>query len=240
MNSWFSKFAAVMALAVSLSACAGMPQGVQNVMRNVAPIMQRSPEDDVRSAMDALNRGDAERARPLLQAALQQEPHNGAARRLLDEIDGDPRRQLGVRSRAYTVQPTDTMQNLAQRFAGDPLMFYALARYNNMAPNQLAAGQIIQIPDRGRPSATTASNSLRGALPVSPAPNTTPTAPVAAVPAAASTRANRLRLEGLERLNAGDADGAVTLLTQARSLDSANLAIQNDLLRAQRIQASLH
>jgi hypothetical protein len=57
--------------------------------------------------------------------------------------------------------------------------------------------------------------------------------------AALTQRANRLRLQGLERLNAGDAAGAVVLLTEARRLDDDNPAIQNDLLRAERIEASL-
>jgi hypothetical protein len=60
------------------------------------------------------------------------------------------------------------------------------------------------------------------------------------VTAETAARANRLRLQGLERLNAGDADAAVILLRQARGLDAANAAIQGDLNRAQRIQASLH
>jgi hypothetical protein len=52
-------------------------------------------------------------------------------------------------------------------------------------------------------------------------------------------RAGQLRLQGLQRLNTGDVNGAVTLLRQALSLDEGNPAIQRDLDRAVRMQASL-
>jgi hypothetical protein len=195
----------------------------------------QSAQERVHVAMGALDRGDEARARSLLNGALRQEPGNATAQRLLNEINEDPRRQLGQRSRAYTVRDGDTMTSLAERYLGDPLLFYALARYNNMAPNQLTAGQTIQLPDRGRPL----SASLRAPSTLN-APEAPPIAPpTAAASVGAATRANQLRLQGLERLNAGDADGAVALLGQAHAIDSGNSAIQDDLSRAQRIQASL-
>ncbi|MBC7768469.1 MAG: hypothetical protein H7124_06760 [Phycisphaerales bacterium] len=46
-------------------------------------------------------------------------------------------------------------------------------------------------------------------------------------------------MQGLQRLNTGDVGGAVTLLRQALALDASNPAIQRDLDRAVRMQASL-
>jgi len=219
--------AAAMLCAGALGACSALP--VHGALNGMTLPMQ-SAQDRVHAAMAALDRGDEAQAKTLLEGVLQQEPGNATAHRLLDEINIDPRSQLGQRNHAYVVRNDDTMSELAQRFLGDPLLFYALARYNNMAPDHLAAGQSILIPDRGRPA--------------SPPPalaSETPSAPPApTVSADVAQRANRLRLQALEHLNAGDADGAVNLLHSALALDSSNAAIQRDLLRAQRIQASLH
>jgi hypothetical protein len=167
---------------------------------------------------------------------LRQEPGNVTASRLLSEIDAEPQTLLGSRSHAYVVRDSDTMSDLAQRFLGDPLLFYALARYNNLAPNDLAPGSTIQIPDHGRTTPVAARPPASA-----PRPDAAPaTATAAPGNAADIARASHLRLQALEHLNAGDADTAVTLLRQARTLDTANPAIQSDLNRAQRIQASLH
>jgi len=219
----------------ALGACASVSQSLQNAVPRGAFGEAQSAQDRVHAAMELLDRGEQARARGLLESALREEPGNATAQRLIDEIDGDPRRVLGSRTRAYTVRENDTMTGLAERFLGDPLMFYALARYNNMVPNQLAPDQTIQVPDRARPvsastRAPTAASTLEAA-PVAPAPSD--------ASVSVATRANQLRLRGLERLNAGDADGAVALLGQAHAIDVGNSAIQTDLNRAQRIQASL-
>ncbi|MFZ2030094.1 MAG: LysM peptidoglycan-binding domain-containing protein [Vitreimonas sp.] len=213
-----------------------MSQSIENAIPRGAFGGEQSAQERVHAAMELLDRGEQARAHGLLESALRQEPGNATAQRLIAQIDGDPRRAVGSRTRAYVVRENDTMTGLAERFLGDPLMFYALARYNNMVPNQLAAGQTIQVPDRARP---TISASVRAPSP----PSASDTAPVAPPASAASAnvaaRASQLRLRGLERLNAGDADGAVALLGQAHAIDAGNSAIQSDLSRAQRIQASL-
>lgn len=232
------KLAVGLALAIAASACAGLPQRMQEALHATAIPGSQLAQDRVHAAMELLDRGEEARARSLLESALRQEPGNATAQRLLDEINVDPRRQLGERSYAYVVREADTMTSLAERFLGDPLLFYALARYNDIVPNQLTPGQTIRVPERAR---TTTSVSARA--PAANATNATsaaPAAPQSTVTAETAARANRLRLQGLERLNAGDADTAVILLRQARGLDAANAAIQGDLNRAQRIQASLH
>jgi Flp pilus assembly protein TadD len=52
-------------------------------------------------------------------------------------------------------------------------------------------------------------------------------------------RANQLRLQGLQQLNTGNVESAISLLRQAQALDSENPAIQRDLDRALRLQAAL-
>jgi Tfp pilus assembly protein PilF len=240
VNNRLGIVAAGLFLALSLGACASVPQALQG---GAALGSLHSAQDRVHGAIELLHRGEENRARSLLEAALRQEPGNVSARRLLEEIETDPVQQLGERSRAYVVRDTDTMTGLAERFVGDPLMFYALARYNHIVPNDLATGQTIRVPDHGRPAQTAAHappavTSNASVAPPSATPP--PAAPAATTTNAAAVRANRLRLRGLELLNAGDVDQAVAVLGQARALDANSSAIQNDLARAQRIQATLH
>jgi hypothetical protein len=199
----------------------------------------QSSESGVHRAMALLQRGEERRAKAQLEAVLDREPGNVTAQRLLREIQADPRELLGARAHDYVVREGDTMSGLAQDNLGDPLLFYALARYNDMAPAELRAGQTIQIPDRGRWAANARRQPNSPTPPGSPAAMQAPEQLGAAATSAGAQRANQLRLQGLQRLNTGDADGAVALLRQALALDSENPAIQRDLSRAQRIQASL-
>jgi hypothetical protein len=151
----------------------------------------------------------------------------------MEQLDSEPRALLGANARPYTVRPGETMSQIADRFLGDGLLFYALARYNDIeAPNQLAAGQTLMIPHR--PGVAPQVASTRDA-----APAETAVASAATVRSVDASRANQLRLQALQRLNTGQVDSAVALLRQAQSLDAGNPAIQRDLDRAVRLQASL-
>lgn len=193
-----------------------------------------TPRERVSLAIGLLDDGNDEQAAAELRAALEAQPNNRAAQRLLQQITDDPRTLIGDNARPHIVRAGETMSELADRYLGDPLLFYALARYNELeAPNQLSAGQRLMIPHR--PGVTVAS-----------APAPAETAPSPATPANAppprgidANRANQLRLQGLQHLNAGNVDSAVTLLRQAKMLDDANPAIQRDLDRALRLQAAL-
>jgi LysM repeat protein len=226
---------ALIAFGVCLaSACSHLPELPQLPGSVAAPQATPglSPRDRVRLAADQLDRGDAAHAEAELRAALEEQPNNSAAHRLLQQITDEPQTLLAGTARAYTVRQGDSMSALAERFQGDPLLFYALARYNNLAaPNQLSAGQRLMIPLR--PGLTAAS--------VSPSEGGTPPLSSAAIPLRGGDpdRANQLRLQGLQQLNTGHVDSAITLLRQAQSLDAGNSAIQRDLDRALRLQAAL-
>ncbi len=238
MNKRIQFAFATVLCAGALGACSAMPASVHGALASMTSPAQ-SAQDRVHAAMAALDRGEEAQAKAQLEAVLRQEPGNATARRLVDEINIDPRTQLGARNHSYVVRNDDTMSELAQRFLGDPLLFYALARYNNIVPDQLAAGQTILIPDHGRPApAPPAIAGLRSSTPVVSEAPSAPSVPMVSTNVA--QRANRLRLQALEHLNAGDADGAVNLLHAALALDGSNTAIQRDLLRAERIQTSLH
>jgi len=221
--------------ALAASACSHLPEMPRI---GAGPAMEAtpglSPRERVRVAAELLDSGDETRAELELRAALEEQPGNRRAERLLQQIVGDPRALLQGPDRAYVVRQGETMSELAQRFQGDALLFYALARYNDIdAPNQLAAGQRLMIPLRPGITATAAL------APTDSAPVEGPVAPAPAAPSEAANRANQLRLEGLRLLNTGQVDSAVPLLRRAQAMDPSNPAIQRDLDRALRLQAAL-
>lgn len=184
-----------------------------------------SARDRQKKAVDLLGTGQAAPARLELVALLAEQPANAVARKLLDQIDRDPKEMLGAASYPYKVRPGDSMSALADRLMGDALMFYGLARYNGIAdPSQMEVGRTLLIPGVPRK--------------VAPAPARTATA---AAPAAQRdpARAGRLRGQALELMNRGRIDQAVPLLRQALGLDPGNAVIQRDLDRAVRIQANV-
>jgi hypothetical protein len=234
-------------LAAAVSACSHLPQGgaatpsrPQAVTSSVAaapalaggtkgetPAGQPgTAREHVALALDLLGSGREAEARAELRIALAAAPKDSTALSLQRQLDNDPVVLLGAANTAYVVQPGDSMSALAGRVLGDPLMFYALSRYNGLsAPNALRAGSTIKIPARPAPSPEGAGVSAKGADPA--APNKQP------------GKANALRLDALQRLNTGDVDRAVTLLEEARSLDGADPAIERDLKRARAVQAAL-
>jgi hypothetical protein len=223
------------AAALAASACShlpSMPRMGPDTSVEATPGL--SPRERVRLAVELLGGGDEAHATVELRQALDDQPGYRTAERLLEQITGDPRTLLAGPERAYVVQNGETMSVLAQRFQGDPLLFYALARYNSIeAPDQLTAGQRLMIPRRPGVVATAA------VAPTDSAPVEGPLTPAAPAPGEASTRANQLRLEALRLLNTGQVDSAVPLLRRAQTIDPNNAAIQRDLDRALRLQAAL-
>jgi hypothetical protein len=206
--------------------------------------------DAVKDAIAALGAGKAVEARATLITALKRQPGDSVARKLLSEIDTDPKVLLGATSFAYVVRSGDSFSLLAERFLGDPLMFYALARYNRLTiPADPAVGQTILIPGvrpapvRTEPVRTEPERNEppRAAPPArKPGPAAAKPAPKPEGKAANPALASRLRASGLAAMNAGAIDRAVALLRQASAADPANGVIRNDLARALRVQATVH
>lgn len=111
-------------------------------------------------ALQFMHKGDEVYARAHLQAALVKQPDSPRARMLLDQLQADPVGELGAQSFPYTVKAGDTLSALSERYLGDHLRFYLLARYNGIAdPSALAVGQLLRMP--GLPSVTTARPDAR-------------------------------------------------------------------------------
>jgi tetratricopeptide (TPR) repeat protein len=106
--------------------------------------------------LDALQDGDEDKARPLLQQAIVLEPGHKNAAILLSQLGVDPVAMLGKEKFSYKVQPGDTLSRIARRFLGEPLKFYVLARYNGIrSADRLEAGQVIDIPGKKPPAGKT-------------------------------------------------------------------------------------
>jgi hypothetical protein len=244
--------AAFMALAAAL-ALAGCGDGpkVASASSGAARQDQRwQGSKDVAKAIDLLNAGRPAEARKKLVTALKRQPGDRVAASLLRQIDMPPETLLGRRSFDYVATPGDSMGLLAQRFLDDPMLFYALARYNGIAaPGRLEPGRKLRIPGnvRAEPQRSERPAPRPGVKAAPPAPHEGRNAASAPRPepktvprtAANPARARQLRAAGLEQLNRGAIDRAVALLQQASRLDPANALIRRDLDRSVRIQRTV-
>jgi hypothetical protein len=188
-----------------------------------APVL--APRERVRRAVEMLDKGDEDAARAEVALLLSEQPDHAVGRSLLDQIDKDPKALLGARNYPYKVRPGETLSILAGRFLGDPLLFYALARYNGIArPDTNEVGRTLLIPGTPRRAAAASTVAAK---------------PPAGVAGPDPGRASGLRRTALEAMSSGGIDRAVALLQQAAPLDPANSLIQADLERALRIQANV-
>jgi len=225
---------------LALAGCSSTGSGPGGQGPSTASEGQWRGRENVQEAIALLNRGEVDDARRRLMSVLRRDPADGVARQLLSQIDGDPREMLGSESYAYTMREGETLSIIAQRALGNPMMFFILARYNNIpVPEAVAPGQVIQVPGRRpqpRPQPRPQRPQAQPARPEAARPAPTP-AP--ARPAANPALAARLRAQGLAALNGGSVDRAVGLLRQALAADPGNGAIRNDLDRALRVQRTV-
>lgn len=232
-------------LLLALGACS---HGHSTKLRTVSA----TPRDNA-AEIDAiallLDHGDKDAARKRLKPLLKADPMNASARLLSDSIERDPKELLGPQSFAYTTKPGDSMIALAQRFLGNRLKAYQLARYNGIAnPSTLTVGQVLRIPGeaprvapvraepRVEPTPRAAPARPRPAKSVPVRPPVAKPAPVATTNPAGSRQA---RAAGLAALAQGNIARAIGLLGRATALDPGNVAAARDLQRAERIAATV-
>lgn len=110
-----------------------------------------SPVPTVPRLADLLDQGQEDKARTELKCLLAEDPGSANAQLLLRHIESDVADLFGkdFRPYPYTLRPNETLSMVAQRVYGNPLHFYALARYNGIkVPRQVSAGQTIRVPSR--------------------------------------------------------------------------------------------
>lgn len=237
--------AAPLILLLALQACSSMPAmpslpeftlpfGGAPETAAADPVLPEAatPRERVGRAIDLLGAGKAEDAKAELARALEASPRDAVALRLMAQIETDPVTLLGPESRDYVVATGDTMSALAGQHLGDPLMFYALSRYNELSsPNALSVGKVLKIPSRAgkQPDVANAVSASKGEIaPLRPAVST-----------ADSEAASAIRLQALDLLNRGEVTKALGLLRQAEAMNRGDPAIQRDIQRALRIQSAL-
>lgn len=228
----------IIALA-TLAACA------QNPGKNPQPAMIQPPGEnpELRRIVDFLEKGDEKAARKALKAASKRNPADAAVMRLLDSLSADPVASLGSKNFDYLVQPGDRMTDLAQRFLGDRLKFYILARYNGIVvPASIQPGQTVRIPGNAPPTPPVIPTHVTRPEQPKRSTSTRPASTAKPVTRASKidpAQAAKLRGDGLAALNQGQVARAVILLHQAAALDPANPLIKRDLERAQRIRKTV-
>lgn len=263
MTRQVSLFAA--AASVFMAACSHTPETApsQTVEAPLPPVEEAEPvvvEEEVQPdlsereraqlAIKLLDAGMVDEAEVEIATLLDQNPKNSVALKLRNQIETDPVELLGADHKTYTVKPGETLGTLAKSHLGDPLLFYALSRYNGMeAPNKLMAGQVLKMPGLAvevepaqevadAPEAEDAVDAVETEMAEeAPSGNEVALARLAA-PTDVVT-ANALRLQALQELNAGNAERATSLLRRAHDLDKDNLNIAADLAKAERIAAAV-
>lgn len=232
--------------ALSLAILAGCSGGASRP-KTVAPPPAATPATlvEIDAAFDQLMAGNEAEARKQIKKLLKRDPMSANARLLDDSINRSPQDLLGPQSFPYTARASDTIVGLAQRFLGNRLKAYQLARYNALrAPVTIVTGQVLRIP--GEPPrlepphrAEPAPPRPGPATPPSAAPRTKIVSPKPAAPVANPAAARAARAAGLAALNGGQINRAVGLLRRATSLDPGNPLIARDLARAERIAATV-
>lgn len=235
---------AVALLALGLGGCsAGGGKGPASAGSQAPQASNDAVLAQTKEALALLNQGQPDKARKKLLQALKIRPGDMLAQDLLKQIDTDPKVLLGSESYGYTVKDGETMSMLAQRFLGDPMKSYALARYNGLSsPTVVKTGDVLQIPGRRRLTPPIAKKAAPAPAPAKkPAVTVAKPAPAKPTPpAAGAARAAKLRGQGLAAMNAGAINRAVALLRQALSFDPGSALIKGDLSRALRIQSTLN
>lgn len=133
-----------------------------------------------------LDEGKEADATAKLNDSIAADSHNDLAHLLMSTINDDPKKTLGEKYFKYTVKSGETLAKISGQYLGNVNKFYLLARYNGIrVPKSLFAGQEIKIPGKA-----------------------TAVAPPPPPPSPPSDQAERHYQNGLQRLAAGDKDGA--------------------------------
>jgi tetratricopeptide (TPR) repeat protein len=97
--------------------------------------------------MTLLQNGEEARAEALLSRILEARPGNATAKLLLAQIRQPPEELLGERFEEIEVRPGDSLSAIAGRTIDNELLFYSLARLNDIeVPRLLRPGQKLRVP----------------------------------------------------------------------------------------------
>ncbi len=205
-------------------------------------------------AIDHLQDGEHALAEELLVGLLEDHPDNRLAARLLSQLHEAPESFLGEEFMQVVVAPGDTLSGLAQRHAGDGMLFVALARLNAIdRPRLLRPGTVLRVPavdqepdESGENTATTAPRQSGGESPDGGEPESLPD-PIeadrleqeAGEVAAARDLVDRYHERALKAWRAQEVNEAVTYWERVLELDPDFEPAQVYLERARDVQQRL-
>lgn len=103
---------------------------------------------DLATAMELLEKGRVDAARRLLAALVEDTPDSRLLAKLIRQIDEPVEALLPGPYRRVEVGPGESLSLIAARELGDPLMFFALARLNEIeVPALVPAGFVLRVPE---------------------------------------------------------------------------------------------
>jgi nucleoid-associated protein YgaU len=135
----------------ALAGCAQKQAPEPAAATPVAAPLQPTPglkaNERLQLAIKSLQNGDADRAQVELNAFVGDQPRNRVGTGLLAQIETPIEKYYPRDSFPLTLKSGESLSTVAQTYLGDPLQFYALARYNQIQnPSRVTVGQSIRVP----------------------------------------------------------------------------------------------
>jgi hypothetical protein len=122
----------------------------------MAPQPEPATEGDASTVIDLLQDGRTTEARALLERLSNENPDAWLVAKLSRLIDAPVASLVPPPYREIRIEPGQTLSAIANRSLGDPLMFIALARLNEIeVPSRLTVGAVLKVPERSAPAGET-------------------------------------------------------------------------------------
>ncbi|MDX1626303.1 MAG: LysM peptidoglycan-binding domain-containing protein [Wenzhouxiangellaceae bacterium] len=153
-----ARFLAVGAIALLTAGCQLLEPRPDPPRPTPAPVVEAAepepPPATLSRAIDLLQRGEGARARHMLEELVAENPDSPTLDLLLAQVRRPPEALLSGPYREIVVEPGDTISEIAERELGNALLFYSLARLNEIpVPGRIIAGSTMRVPER-RPAST--------------------------------------------------------------------------------------
>lgn len=133
-------------LALAVTACGSFQSATRGV-DEAQPLTEASMARSWERGLRLLARGDEDMAEAEFVLARESAEFEERARRMLRQIRTPPTRYFPADYFHVELSQGQSLSSLAERYLGEPLEFYALARYNAIrTPASVALGQQIRIP----------------------------------------------------------------------------------------------
>ncbi|ODU08362.1 MAG: hypothetical protein ABS84_13210 [Rubrivivax sp. SCN 71-131] len=204
----------------------------------VSTALAQQAQRQALAAAELLEQGHEEQALVEIAHALQTDPGNRLAQSLQRQVRTDPQQLLGRESFSYRVQSGESLSRIAGRFLNDVHLFYALARYNDIkVPRQVQEGQLIRVPGKAPPPASTTqppptpASAPVPAAPPAPASTLPPPSPPLSPPAVAASAPGRPAAQASEALVAQHYRRGLALMAQqkpAEAIEAFDAVLERD------------